>query len=72
MNHLDFDRHLMRRDEEILREVRENRLKERLRSNRTPRPKGARSGVSWWRRVFSLLRGGRISEQPLGQGRETR
>lgn len=67
MNHMDFDRHMLRRDEEIVREVREIRLKERLRANRPPSLGRSRFGSSAWRRVLSLLRGTGPSAQPLGR-----
>ena len=70
MNHMEFDRHMSRRDEEIMREVQKIRLKEKLRAGRPPRPGRSRFGASTWRRVLSLVRGTGLSEGPLGRGKE--
>jgi hypothetical protein len=57
MNHLDFDRHLIRqRNDELLREVQELRLEERLRANRKPHWGRSCANNLAWRSALSLLR----------------
>jgi hypothetical protein len=63
MNYLDFDRHLIRqRNDELLRQVQELRLGERLRANRRPRSGRSLANTLTWQGLFSLVRGPRPSE----------
>ena len=63
MNYLDFDRHPLRqRNEEMLREVQELRLGERLRANRGIRPERSRTNNLTWRTLLSLLDGAGLSK----------
>ncbi len=63
VNYLDFDRHLIRQcNDELLREVQELRLEERLRANHTPRSKRFRVNSLTWQIVLSLVSGARSSE----------
>jgi hypothetical protein len=63
VNYLDFDRQLIRqRNDELLREVQELRLEERLRANHRPRSKRFRVNSLIRQIVLSLLSGARSSE----------
>jgi hypothetical protein len=63
VNYLDFDRHLIRqRNDELLREVQELRLEERLRANYRPRSGQSCVNNLTWQGVLSLVRGARPSE----------
>ncbi len=62
MNHLDFDRHLIRhRNDELLWEVQELRLEERLRANRRLSSGRLPANTLAWRSALSLLRGAGLS-----------
>ena len=63
MNYLNFVRHLIRqRNDELLREVQELRLRERLRTNRGLRSEQSRANTLTWQGVLSLARRARPSE----------
>ena len=63
MNYLDFDRHLIRqRNDELLREVQELRLGEKLRANRGPRSGRSRANNLTRQLVLSLVSVARSSE----------